>query len=75
MLRCVYGPPGSGKTTYINEHAGESDLIFQFDSVYTAVTNRGTHTDPTEDQRHMVLAMRRSFLYTAHEIESDVWFT
>lgn len=75
MLRCVYGPPGSGKTTYINEHAGKDDLIFQFDSVYTAITNREAHTDPTEDQRHMVLAMRRAFLYTAHELQSNVWFT
>lgn len=74
MIRCVYGPPGVGKSTYIFDHATENDIIFEFDSVLQAVTTKGTHEESTEEQRHMVLSMRKTFLRLAPEMKSDVWF-
>lgn len=30
-VHCIWGPPGSGKSTYVNDHKGENDLIYDFD--------------------------------------------
>ena len=34
----VYGPPMSGKTSYVIEHMEEGDLVVDMDSLYQAVT-------------------------------------
>ena len=33
----VCGPPGSGKTTYARQHAGERDLVWDLDEVAAAI--------------------------------------
>ena len=38
MVYLVYGSPCSGKSTYINEHAGRYDLICDVDLIYSAIS-------------------------------------
>lgn len=33
QIKVVWGPPGSGKTTYVNDYKGENDLIYDFDNL------------------------------------------
>lgn len=33
QIKVVWGPPGSGKTTFVNDRKGENDLIYDFDTL------------------------------------------
>ena len=44
----VYGCPCSGKSTYISEHAGDADIIYDYDAMLLASTPREHHLT----QRH-----------------------
>ena len=39
----VHGPPLSGKTTYVKQHKGPNDLIFDFDLVMAALSGLPVH--------------------------------
>lgn len=39
----VSGPPGAGKTTYVNKHKGDNDVVFDFDAVMQALTGLPPH--------------------------------
>lgn len=39
----VHGPPLSGKTTYVQEHKGPNDLVFDFDLVMAALSGLPVH--------------------------------
>lgn len=36
-VQIVYGPPCSGKSTYVREHAGAEDLIYDYDALVAAM--------------------------------------
>lgn len=42
----VYGPPSSGKTTYVNAHAGENDLIVDMDLIYKGISKNPLYHKP-----------------------------
>ena len=42
----VYGPPSSGKTTYINKHATGNDLIVDMDLIYAGISNNHLYHKP-----------------------------
>lgn len=44
----VCGPPGSGKTTYVREHAGESDLVVDMDRIGRALSFTDGHGAPSD---------------------------
>lgn len=39
----VHGPPASGKTTYVMQHKGDNDVIFDFDKVMSALSGLPPH--------------------------------
>lgn len=43
-VRIVYGPPCSGKTTYIQEHKGDNDLLYDFDDIMTSLSGFESHS-------------------------------
>ena len=43
MITVVCGPPCSGKSTWVREHAGPKDLIAEIDSLYAAISGRAEH--------------------------------
>lgn len=44
----IAGPPGSGKTTYVKEHASSGDVIIDVDSLFVALSGRPPHEHPPE---------------------------
>jgi hypothetical protein len=70
----VWGPPGSGKTTYVQEYRKPGDLVWDFDAVLRTVTGVPSHY--RESQPHpLVMALRDSFFryLIGHRDTADVW--
>ena len=42
----VYGPPGSGKTTFVNNSAGPNDLVIDIDSIFESISVNSRYTKP-----------------------------
>lgn len=57
----VCGPAGSGKSTYVRNHAGPNDIIIDFDEIRAKLSGRGVHdqddrwTDATLQERNRIL--------------------
>lgn len=37
-IKFIVGPPCSGKSTYVREHAGRNDIVFDLDDIVKAIT-------------------------------------
>ncbi len=64
MLTVVTGPPCSGKSTYIREHATLGDLVIDFDHIAQALGSPDTHNHP-DLIRFVTMAARRIAIDTA----------
>lgn len=42
-VEVVYGPPCSGKSTYVRENMGENDVVYDYDRLIRAMTNQEVH--------------------------------
>ncbi len=65
--KIVYGCPCSGKSTYVREHVGDSDLIYDYDALIQACTNRTAHTTDRHKGHFVVLGLRWSMVNKARE--------
>ena len=59
-IKCVTGAPGSGKSTYVREHHGDNDIIYDFDLMAQAITGKEAHSELTEGQSHALGFLRYS---------------
>ena len=57
----VYGPPMSGKTSYVIEHMEEGDMVVDMDSIYQAITLLPRYNKP-DILRYNVFAIRNSII-------------
>lgn len=77
-FKVVYGPPCSGKSTYVREHKGPEDVLFDYDRVFQAMTYATEHTKSERAFAHrFVMDARSAFVRTAKNGEhgaKDVWF-
>jgi len=42
-VKVVYGPPCSGKSTYVSENLADDDIRFDYDSIIQAISNKKSH--------------------------------
>jgi len=70
----VYGSPGSGKTTWVEEQKQGGDLVWDFDVVMTALT-RLPRSEKPEECIQLVLAMKDALVreMADHSIERAAW--
>lgn len=66
----VTGSPGSGKSTYVKEHHGDNDIIFDWDDMFVAVTGMKSHSEGTEGQQHVVNRLRYDLIRAADGADS-----
>lgn len=69
--KIVYGSPCSGKTTYVRNNASNSDLIFDYDRLLVAATNRTLHFAEKHALHWLILDLRKSFVEAA-KLSGDV---
>lgn len=43
-VKIVFGPPCSGKSTYVNENKGENDLLYDYDDIMTSLSGLESHS-------------------------------
>ena len=70
-IKCIYGAPCSGKSTYVQENATDKDLLFDYDHVRNSITKLELHNQGTEAQREMTNKLRYTFLANAKESEAE----
>lgn len=74
-VKCIYGAPCSGKSTYVNDHFREGDIVWDFDEIKRTITLQDKHSQGTDAQNSMILQMRYTFAKNAPESECNVaWF-
>lgn len=64
-IKIVYGAPCSGKSTYVKEHAGEHDLIWDFDKLLAACTNRAGQSSEQHPMANFVIDLRKMIIDAA----------
>lgn len=76
MLYLVTGPPASGKSTWVREHANHGDITIDYDALAATLTPAGgkPHAWPTE-VKAVVKAARKAAIDTAlrHSTTVDVY--
>ena len=75
-VKCIYGPPCSGKTTFVNENANpETDLVWDFDEIKCAITKKAAHESVSEAQNDMLCWLRASYATAAAGSKAEIaWF-
>ena len=66
-IKIVYGAPCSGKSTYVKAHAGEHDLIWDFDKLLAACTNRTGQSSDQHPMANFVIDLRKMIIDTAQK--------
>lgn len=67
----VYGPPCSGKSTYVQNRLKNDDVVFDYDKILRALTNRKKHETEKSLAHDLVLALRDKFIYKIQNRQSD----
>ena len=57
----VYGPPLSGKSTYVKNHKGPNDLVIDLDAIYQAITGNELYNKP-DSLKYNAWAVRNMLL-------------
>lgn len=71
-ITVVTGPPCSGKTTYVNEHAKSGDVVIDYDALAVALGSPDTHDHP-EHLRPVVTATWVAAITEARRSDNRVW--
>lgn len=64
-LVCVWGSPLSGKTTFVQNHAGRSDIIWDWDKIQQAVSLSDSHQEASPQTLRLLLRLRKTFIRAA----------
>lgn len=70
-LVCITGPPCAGKSTYIKEHQSDNDIVFDYDNMAVAITNKSSHAPISTDQHNMIMSLREKWIRTAKRSNAD----
>lgn len=70
----VYGRPGSGKTTYVKNHIGDNDIVYDYDKLFSALSFKPEHTTARDCQFQMLMDFRRVFLINMARCGADTAF-
>lgn len=72
----ICGPPGSGKSAYLREHAKPGDIVWDFEMISVALTGLPPRECP-DDVARLITKLRDQLVASLHEIVRvgvDAWF-
>lgn len=74
MVTVIVGPPCSGKTSYMRQHAKRGDIVIDFDLMAKALGSPVTHGH-TPPIQHVTTMARRAAIQAALTVgqKTDVW--
>ena len=72
MITVITGPPCSGKTTYVREHAKPGDVIIDFDALAVALGGTASH-DHSDLLRGVTGAAWIAAIRRAIDLGADAW--
>lgn len=58
-IKIVFGAPCSGKTRYVRNHIGESDMVYDYDALLFALTGRTEHVTKKHAAHIPIVQLRR----------------
>ena len=67
QLKIVYGAPCSGKSTYVKNHIGDNDIVFDYDELTRALTYRKDHREERGLTHGYVMDFRSVIIRRARE--------
>lgn len=71
----VYGAPGSGKTTYVKEHIGNNDIVYDYDALFSAVSFKEEKSVALDCQFRILMDFRKCFLLNMSRCGAErAWF-
>ena len=75
-VKVVYGCPCSGKSTYVINHAGENDIIYDYDAMLQATTTRKKQLVARHAAHFAVLNLRKALVDNAKNEKAIncIWF-
>jgi hypothetical protein len=77
MLTVIMGAPCSGKSTYVDEHAGPEDIVIDFDQLASVLFPGSKPYDYPPPMVQLVMATRRAAINRAvdlhHSVDYPVW--
>ena len=74
-VKCVWGAPLSGKSTYVLNHAGKNDIVWDWDKIKQSVGLIGLHEDNNKPLSSILFKLRSTFLRNMTDVGADtVWF-
>lgn len=72
-VKCVYGAPCSGKSTYVRENVGANDIVWDLDLVRNAIAGQSERS--SDEQNDMILRLRDTYMSACSESPCDIaWF-
>ena len=71
-IHVIYGPPGSGKTTYVAQRRAPHDIVIDLDALAEALGSPDTHNHPNHI-RQVAGAARAAAIRKALELDGDTW--
>ena len=71
-LNIIYGPPCSGKTTYVMENKGDEDIVIDLDYIKSALTYKDIHDELSKDHIDYLFNIRKYMLENPKE-NSITW--
>lgn len=75
QVKCVYGAPCSGKSSYVREHFKDGDIAWDYDEIKRTITLKSIHSKGSDAQNSMIKKLRYTFAKNCQDIDCDTaWF-
>jgi predicted ABC-type ATPase len=73
MVTVVAGLPGAGKSTYVRDHMGKGDIVFDADEIHHAITYRDAHSHRNNAEAAFINDIMFDLVRDHETFGNDLW--